>query len=247
MLVIGIDCATDFENVGAASATTADTRPTLKSIRDVSPRVLASILRAAKASGDQVLLALDAPLGWPAPLASALTAHSAGEDLGEEANALFRRTTDIRLKVATGQQPLDVGADRIARTAHAALRLLAELRRLVNDPMPLAWGPRFSDPIACIEVYPAATLRAHQLPYRGYKGKTEEHSTKRAAIVQRLIRHLILSTDCFADLVASDHAIDAAACVIAGMDFLKGAADPPADEGLARKEGWIWVRSRRDA
>jgi hypothetical protein len=38
-------------------------------------------------------------------------------------------------------------------------------------------------------------------------------------------------------------ALDAALCVLAGVDFLGGNARPPEDPGLARTEGWIWVPS----
>ena len=43
-------------------------------------------------------------------------------------------------------------------------------------------------------------------------------------------------------LEESDYAIDAAVCVLAGADFLRGEVYEPRDLLLARKEGWIWVR-----
>jgi hypothetical protein len=39
------------------------------------------------------------------------------------------------------------------------------------------------------------------------------------------------------------HALDAVLCVAAGIDFLAGAALGPDDPEVARREGWIWVRS----
>jgi uncharacterized protein DUF429 len=247
MFVIGLDCATDLRNVGAASADATGARPAIKNLTHISARSLAATVSAARASGQSVLLAMDAPLGWPAPLGQGLISHRAGDVLGAEAHSLFRRTTDIWLKAATGQQPLDVGADRIARTAHASLRLLAELRRLTSDPIPLVWQSDFADPIGCVEVYPAATLRAHGLPHSGYKGDKANHLAQRQLIVERLCSLLDLSSDCQTALVASDHAIDAAVCVLAATDFLSGHAQPPHDHDLATKEGWIWVRLARDA
>jgi hypothetical protein len=42
----------------------------------------------------------------------------------------------------------------------------------------------------------------------------------------------------------NDHLIDAAVCVQAAADFLRGRCQPPPDLELARKEGWIWVATR---
>ena len=54
--------------------------------------------------------------------------------------------------------PLDVGADRIARTAYAALHLLGSVRVQLHLSIPLAWAPTDISVVAAIEVYPAATL-----------------------------------------------------------------------------------------
>jgi hypothetical protein len=48
---------------------------------------------------------------------------------------MFRRMTDRAIHKNVGRTPLDVGADWIARTAHAALRFLAELRRALPRPV----------------------------------------------------------------------------------------------------------------
>lgn len=68
-----------------------------------------------------------------------------------------------------GKQTLDVGADRIARTARSALDILEQIRQLTGLPIDLAWQPDFAARVAAIEVYPAGTLRARQLPCTGYK------------------------------------------------------------------------------
>ena len=57
------------------------------------------------------------------------------------ANAMFRRITDVFIQTRLGKRPLDVGADRIARTAYAALAILAILRVELGIPIPLAWTP----------------------------------------------------------------------------------------------------------
>jgi hypothetical protein len=61
--------------------------------------------------------AIDAPLGWPKPLAETLIDHRAGLPIETPANAMFRRTTDLFIQRKLKKTPLDVGADRIARTA----------------------------------------------------------------------------------------------------------------------------------
>ena len=55
-------------------------------------------------------------------------------------NTLYGSASSWRTVVRDriGKQSLDVGADRIARTAHAALQLLHELRGRLGKPIPLA-------------------------------------------------------------------------------------------------------------
>ena len=43
---------------------------------------------------------------------------------------------------------------------------------------------------------------------------------------------------------ANDNVLDAVLCVIAGLDFVGGAASGPSDRDTAEREGWIWVRER---
>lgn len=240
--VVGIDCAVAPERVGLALGRVAGGRTRLlqacRASRSEPPVEIA--VRWIRAAEPPVLLALDAPLGWPAPLGERLAAHRAGEALEGEANVLFRRATDVFVKQRLGKQPLDVGADRIARTAHAALGLLSALRHRLNHPIPLAWHPAF-DGLAVIEVYPAATLKAYGISSRGYKRK--------AAVRHRMLEALrpvmmLSETD---TLGTSDHTLDAALCVLAAGDFLEGRAyaPPESKSGLAHREGWIWIRDPR--
>ena len=141
--VIGVDCATDPRRVGLARGAVSGGRvavtATQMGTREAPPADV--VARWAEEAGGPVLLALDAPLGWPAPLSDRLAAHRAGGALDASAHALFRRETDRDVKARLGKQSLDVGADRIARTAHAALGLLAALRERLGVPLPLVWGP----------------------------------------------------------------------------------------------------------
>jgi hypothetical protein len=157
-----------------------------------------------------------------------------------KANAMFRRYTDRFIQEKIGKTPLDVGADRIARTAYSALTLLGALRRRLRCNVPLAWSPEHRDSVAAIEVYPAATLLAHTINAGRYK-KPGNHA-ERDGIINSLRSHLSLPEDT-SPIRKSADALDAVVCLLAGADFLLGQAMPPADHALAKKEGWIWVSS----
>ena len=187
------------------------------------------------------ILAIDSPLGWPAPLAPALTRHLAGNRIDTSADDLFQRGTDRFVRAELSKRPFDVGADRIARTAHAALRLLGELRDRLGVDIPLLWETTFAG-VAAIEVYPAATLIAHRYRSDGYK-KTDQLAERRHMVTQ-------LSSDMSIDrtlgsLEADPNGLDAAVCVLAAKDFLDGRALPPPDRGMAEREGWIWFSPRQ--
>ena len=140
--VIGIDCATDPKRVGYAFARFSGMHTILEQAAlDSATRSPTAAIADWLDEGDApALLALDAPLGWPAPLSEALHNHRARQLLPGASNTLFRRDSDRVVRVRIGKQSLDVGADRIARTAHAALQLLRELRSRLGKPIPLAWS-----------------------------------------------------------------------------------------------------------
>jgi predicted nuclease with RNAse H fold len=235
--IIGIDCATDPTKVGLALGAWSGGRA---KIWDVvlggREEPLAQVVTNWLARDMPILIALDAPLGWPAKLGSQLEHHSAGEPIGIAPNKLFRRETDQGVKEKLGRQPLDVGADRIARTAHATLHLLGEIRRISGYPIPLAWHPEVEG-VSAIEVYPAATLMAYGIQSSGYKKKGQADS--REEIVERLCTLLDLPDDTSLILSNAD-ALDSAVCVLAAADFLNGRAVQPSDIATAKKEGWIW-------
>src|SRR5688572_20352600 len=131
MKIIGLDCATVDAKVGLALGVLGEggleiQHATLCTRERAAATVVAGWLRDAQ--DDAVLIAIDAPLGWPKPLAETLINHSAGMQIETPANAIFRRTTDLFIQRTLKKTPLDVGADRIARTAYAALAILGNLR-----------------------------------------------------------------------------------------------------------------------
>ncbi len=223
--VVGVDCATQPGNVGVCLAAYE------QGVLQVHSLFTCSAARSfAAEAGDWLrgaahgIVALDAPLGWPQPLAHALGTHRAGAPIAEDANRMFRRETDRQIHRTLGKVPLEVGANLIARTALAALKDLQALRNVVQADIQLSWEPGVPDGIAAIEVYPAATVAAYK------------------KLGLRLGAPAGVDADAF---TSASHTRDAAICAIAAVDFLErrvGSPEPALVE-IARLEGWVWVRS----
>ncbi len=246
--IIGVDCSANERNVGLALSHVERLPVDIEVVETCSKKRSAAEIIAdwiVQSKNSPTLLALDAPLGWPRSLAEALHLHQAGESIpgGVEPDRMFRRCTDNVVADKVKKRSLDVGADHIARTAHAALALLEDLRKRTDQDIPLAWKPKAVSGICAIEVYPAATLRVHGLPDTGYKKK--EHDQERRYILNQLTKKGIqLSSESRRMCMVHVDALDAVICVLAGVDFLQGEAVAPRDDQLeaAKKEGWIWVR-----
>ncbi|MEX1361730.1 MAG: DUF429 domain-containing protein [Nannocystaceae bacterium] len=241
--IIGIDAATQPKKTGLARGRLDGGELVVTDVALGSE--LESLVEtvASWCADGPTLLAIDAPLGWPAPLARGLHGHRAGQVLEGDGHELFRRVTDRFVHRRLGKLPLEVGADRIARTAHATLRLLGEVRARADREIPLAWSPDVVG-VAAVEVYPAATLLGRRVGATGYKGSDGTAVDNRRTILSALGNDWTLEVD--ADLLASsDDRLDAAVCVLAGADFLRGRSVAP-DGGqreAAEVEGWIWFRS----
>jgi predicted RNase H-like nuclease len=238
--IIGIDCAVDPANVGLALAVADQSGAWLldATIGECHEGIVDQVAGWIT-SAEITLLALDAPLGWPRDMGTELAKHVAGQSISLDANLFFRRETDRKVRETLGVQSLDVGADRIARTALAALRLLADIRAKTALPIPLAWEPENVTTTQAIEVYPAATLAAHDLTHAGYKDA--DQGGERRKIIRALSRYLSWGEQ--TGVLADDtNVLDAALCVLAGVEFLNGEAVKPDDLDIAKREGWIWVR-----
>ena len=240
MLLVGLDAATKFEKFGFACGYVRNDivqidRAGLLKGPECSDALAEIIIPALKTATD-ALIAIDAPLGWPGGMATALGPHMAGELIRTDPGMLFLRETDRDIKKRVGKTPLEVGADRIARTAHAALCVLHLLRQGVGKPIPLAWSRKFEGVVA-VEVYPAATLIGWGCDSTGYKKPTDVAA--REGIADKLsgaIAGLSAAVGGPADV------FDACLCLVAAKDFLDGRAMRPRDHDLAIKEGWIWAR-----
>jgi len=227
-VLLGVDCATQPNKTGLAMAEVIDgvvhvTRCAVGS----KSRLPADIILEWLSGCDDVLLALDSPLGWPVTLGEALVGHRAGDSMGIGSDALFRRTTDVSIYQRLDKLPLEVGASWLARTAVASLALLAEIRQRSERPIPLAWEPRKAETWRIIEVYPAATRIAHGAPAGSGGVVGLEH---------------VLDCSAVAPIVArSEDAGDSCVCALAGADFLAEWAVPPEYMPTAKREGWIWA------
>lgn len=238
--IIGIDCATRPNKMGLALGHFDGNKAYIGKVA-VGSGQTSVVETVAHWMGQRssVLLAVDAPLGWPRGLVEALRFHEAGGSIQLERNKMFRRLTDWEIKDKIGKQSLDVGADKIARTAHAALQLLQDLRERTGDAIPLAWKTSLGSQAYAIEVYPAATLAAYRIKTSGYKG--EEGRIARQDIMRFLEGQVGLPHDATL-ILGNDDVLDAAICVLAGVDFLRGEVLEPTEIPIAKKEGWIWVR-----
>lgn len=240
--IIGIDCATVAARVGLAFGMFTTQQLVLKDARVAgSQEAMLDQLVDWMDEQHKTLIALDAPLGWPEPLGRLLAEHEAGEPLKEEANRLFRRQTDRFVKEKLGKLPLDVGADRIARTAQIALAILASLRARTGELIPLLWDTEFAVRTGAIEVYPAGTLSAAGIRSTGYKER--EKNVERREIAAWLATEMAGVGEQHL-LIENADVLDAAICLVAGKDFLLGRAMAPTSPRLAKKEGWIWVREK---
>lgn len=262
--IIGIDCATDPKEVGLAwgdystlksgggAVAVANVQKGSSAASESGWAEIVKTISDLARNSEPVLLALDAPLGWPISMGAALIGHSAGAIPSAAADCMFQRQTDRLIRKKIDKKPLEVGAQLIARTAHATLRHLDQIRENLGSVVPLAWDPARIEGTQVMEVYPAATLRAHGLCDKGYKGTKPNHQTKRAELTTELEKNERLrgiAGDVRLQMEKTDHALDAVVCCLAAADFLRGDVMRPKPEQvpLAKKEGWIWVKPKLTA
>ena len=243
--IIGIDCAAQDKNVGIAVDDVDHKEIRISAKEEASKKIVIDEIVSYIDLRIPTLLCLDAPLGWPQKLADSLPEHIAGDPTIEDNPIfLFNRETDRFIR-KDYKKPLEIGADRIARTALAALNLLRNLRNHFNVPITLAWNPAIQSGIQAIEVYPAATAIAHEVSTKGCKDpKMGNEACKKVLIELNTKLHLNINVE---DFCKSHHHFDAVLCVIAGSDFLNGECESPTRLDLAKKEGWIWVKRNTHA
>lgn len=254
--VIGIDFSTAPYKTAMARAC-VDAKSSVAEIFEVcfaskrqSPAGIAANWIHNFSDDSRVLIAIDAPMGWPVAMrCEKFVQHSAGQRVNICVDKLFLRETDRQIESRLSKKPLSVGADKIARTAHAALNFLNELSdELQIEALPLAWsssGVQESE-VSVIEVYPAATLRKHNVNSGKYKKPGNEGLEDRRRIVESLTElnpRINIDRALKKDVSCKDDSVDAVICVLAGLEFLAGISAAPEDRlrEHAKREGWIWV------
>lgn len=237
--IIGLDCAVDAKGVGLVRATLSDARLRVAELWSAGERTAVEAIAQWTRDGGPALIAVDAPLGWPARMGRLLPEHCAGEPIRARPNCFFRRHTDRFVQRKVGKTPLDIGADRIARTAVAALQIIDDVRMASGRPWPLAWSPNDVEAGAVIEVYPAATLLSRGRTVAGFKDPMRPEV--RSAFIAGATDVLDLG-NCDKGIVTGNcDVFDAVICALAAGDFLLDRAMPPDNLDLARREGWIWT------
>jgi len=145
MFLIGIDYSAQEGKVGLACGRLKGNTVKVEFAKcpathaDVVKQIVTRINEEKK--NGKVLLAIDAPLGWPKSLSQSLCWHKAGRALSTPADQMFKRATDRYVRDEIGKNPLEVGANLIARTAYSALSFLLRLRNETGCAIPLAWKP----------------------------------------------------------------------------------------------------------
>lgn len=111
MLLIGLDAASSLAKFGYAIAQYDSGGVQIVSAGLVQngkqPDAIDAELLPTLRSSERTLIAIDAPLGWPASLAGELHRHRAGQLVATEKNALFQRETDRLLHKRLGKKPLE--------------------------------------------------------------------------------------------------------------------------------------------
>jgi hypothetical protein len=257
--IVGIDCASKPEKTGIAIGEWKPTEPiTIKAVlMGEKNQSIADLILSKIDNKQKTLFAIDAPLGWSSPMLQLLKNHSAGDffqdsrliaqeqkGFEETQHRFFRRITDTFIHQEIGKLPLEVGADRIARAAYAALYTLHILRR--HFAIQMLWGTDFKSDFGVIEVYPSATLKQYKMLSGGYKGNSQDEKDKRKLITEKLNPHFLnLQKKTASELVQGNaDRLDAVICLLSANDFLEKDVYEPLASNLEviKQEGWIWVK-----
>ncbi|MFW5695206.1 MAG: DUF429 domain-containing protein [Alkalispirochaeta sp.] len=200
------------------------------------------------------LLCVDAPLGWPHRMPVMLADHLAGDGISVTADELFRRITDIDVRRRVGKTPLDVGADRIARTALATLNALDSIRaqgeRRIDAVTDIRDPRRDAQTVLLLESYPAGWFASEGVATRGYRppAAKDQRRDLLSLVEDRLAVSGITLTVRPERSVLLRRAddLDAFVCTLNGIDYLLGRCPAPgaAAREVARREGWIWCKDR---
>jgi hypothetical protein len=202
--------------------------------------------------GEVTKVGIDDPFGWPVPFIDALASHRDGPvwPASEEGStAAFRhRETDraTQARNPSGRWPLSVSSDRIAVPAMRCAAILAEVARRRGRPAVAREGSGL-----CCEVYPDPALRIWTEGSDASLGKASykraENSGARVALLAAIRTKLPIADPRgrLAMVEREDDYLDALLCALVARAVEVGLthAPTPAQEELARIEGWIHLPS----
>lgn len=256
VLLIGWDAAVDPRNTALSLVRYDPPEVTVEA--HAVPRTTGELIATVSQwlqSATATLLCVDSPLGWPYRMAPILSGHVAGTGMRAMADELFRRFTDLDVRRRVGKTPLDVGADRIARTALATLDAIDAVRGSVARTIDLVidiQDPR-KDPstVLLLESYPAGWFASEDIGTRGYRppaGRSQRED------LLRQVEHRLQATGLpmkyaveRSSLVQRADDLDALVCTLSGIDYLLGRCPAAGSDvrEIAHTEGWIWCKDQR--
>lgn len=244
MITIGIDMAAQPTNTAACRIDwgTGKTRVDQPCGDDFIAALLDEASGGSEASG--CVVAIDAPFGWPTSFSDAVDSWTKGDEqwslsYADHAEKLRHRECDIALNALLTSRsvqqtltPISVSADKVGATAMRCAYLLS------------GWAGRSAidcvhrNGLPVVECYPAAALAVWGIDRKGYKGKADGTHEARTEILRQLRDRTGLHIDGDAEIVATDHALDAFVSALIARAVALGAVEP---RGVIENihEGWI--------
>lgn len=239
MTIIGLDAAVQDKDIGCVRGEYNHGSFTVTDRWDRKEPLVDTIAGWIKNSS-QSILAIDAPLGWPVSFRKILNTHCAGRPLDIDPELFFKRQTDLDIRNRFRKTTLEITADRIARTAFFTLERMDKIEKQLEAEFQLLWSIQELNNYGIVEVYPAATLLANELPIKGYK---KDNFNVRKKLFEQLKINYHFTNPKELDLTSIEHDFDAFICCLAGIDFIEGKSMPPNDlDQEIKEEGWIWVK-----
>jgi predicted nuclease with RNAse H fold len=236
VITAGIDLSAEFKNTWMATIDWVRGEARLVGLQSAVSD--SDILRAAL-TADQV--GIDCPFGWPESFYEFISQHREGGvkpqvGLGKEwrENLAFR-ATDLAIKQQwPGSSILSVSSDKLGRVAMRCAALLASMTAAGIDV------DRSGMTGSVVEIYPAASLRAWNQLYSGYKSNTGVLS----GMVDDLVRQApwLRLSEGHLELCRNVHdAFDAVIASLTARAAALGRATGPSQNQMvsARLEGWI--------
>lgn len=254
-LLIGLDFSTQISKRKAYALSLINDKYERNSdieISNLDNQRLSNQLLDLSSKWDEIVLAIDSPMGWPKEMIQDLLHHQAGEKLLNdkklERQNYFRRTTDKFIIEQVKKTPFSIGADKIAAMAFDALVIVG----LINSEFQLDVGYGVTKKHKVIEAYPGATI-AGQLGSRntnGYKKNKDLREQMYDAIIQ-VYEVKVSELYPKEEVVHTDDRFDAFLCLLTAIDYHNDKLHNPItgnivsnvkiEEEIIRKEGWIWA------